>query len=132
MKVSDEPDSGEKEMHINVRKHLNEDEILSLLFSVFGCADLMARESLEKWYNEAVEPPKTMLYGMLMFGQYMIMMGSIVRDEIPKGEKINIGYMPTSQDAWKTDEDLDKRIVIFVKCLYEEYVKAGRICPTSS
>jgi hypothetical protein len=126
MEITENPSEIYSEEHEAIKNFIDHDTMTHLLVSVLGCADLMAKCLLDKWYLKDDLPVSTK-YGILMFSHYYQNIGEIVREEVKPGDEIICGYLPVDGDAWKTDEDFEKRILHFVKYLYEQYKEQGKL-----
>lgn len=127
MKLSSNPDKMSRDASNKLSKYFDYDELSSLVWSLLGCSDLMGRYLIQMFAKNKNEVPKGTVYGMLMFIQYLKTLSEIASDRIPEGEILKFLHMPTEEDAWKTDEDFEKRITIFVKQLYQDYSAQGKI-----
>jgi hypothetical protein len=63
-------------------------------------------------------------YSLLQCSHILVAVSAILNSK----EKVSIGgYFPIDEDAWKSEEDFEKRLIILVKLIYEYLKKEGKI-----
>ncbi len=133
MKLSDTERAFEKECTAKIRAIFSHDECIDMATTLLGASDLMAK-FLTKDQNIEVfkRLPKSAQYGILQFVQWYQIFSGVIQGEIKSRGDVKMAYLPVCPEAWKTDKDFDKRILILVKAIYERLKEEGKISTESS
>jgi len=125
MKPNKKPDSKTIEHNKKIKDFFSHDEIIHLLMTIFGASDLMAHFVFDK-AQEFIELPVDVKYGLIQHASVFRLLGSILRDEVKK-DNLKMVHMPIGKDAWKTEEDFEKRFILLVKRFYEDLKEEGKL-----
>lgn len=113
-----------------IRKKLGDfipdhEDRLSLIVSVTGIMKLLSDHIVTTADPKKLDPKTG--YGMMMAFHYLQMMQLIANGSLDGGDKVEFGHMPSDELAWKSDDDFNKRLLLVVKHMYEDFVKKGKV-----
>lgn len=125
MKTSKKPAPESSEFHEKLIKQLTPEEITSALVSVVGLSNL-AHEFIWECVRGFIELPIQIKYSLVQHASFARLLYRIQKEDLlPK--EIDIQHMPIDENAWKSDEDFEKRFIFVVNQFYEQLKKEGKL-----
>lgn len=128
MKISDK-DSNHYEQEINKIKEFvgDEDKVLDLFVTCLGTSQLFSEYIIEHVQSDPSKLPVKVQYSMVLFAQIMGVVAMVVKGTLKKENTPNFQWMPTTPDAWQTEKDFEKRLILLVTTLHDNLKKEGKI-----
>lgn len=129
MKISDKDDNFAADCKQKIAKIFTHTECVSMAITLLGACDIMGRDLIgECEVKKFIKCSKKTQYGLLQTAQWYKILGQIIRDEVKERDELKLGYLPFGESSWKTDEDLEARMILLIKSLYNQYKEEGKIC----
>lgn len=99
------------------------EEKLAIISCLLGMSNLMA-EFLTN--QEFIQPNTSCKYAILQTAWFIALFRKILDGTVQRGN-FDIQNMPEGKNAWKTEGDMEKRLIFVVKQYYEQLKKEGKI-----
>jgi response regulator RpfG family c-di-GMP phosphodiesterase len=124
MKASKDPDIKTKKFTDQLKEHFSEEQIASFVLSLLGMSAI-AHKFIYERVKDFIEIPVSVKYSLVQNASFLRLMGLVVRNELEKGAAQSL-YLPIHEEAWKSEEDFEKRFIFVVKAFYEQLKKEGK------
>lgn len=123
MEISDKPDEDSKECNVKLINKIGIDGYQSLFNTLLGCTNNICNYVINT--SDLLKLPNSVKYSMLQVHSILTYFSKILHGEETDCE-IG-GYFPVDGDSWKSEEDFEKRLILFVKLYYKHLKKEGKL-----
>lgn len=127
MELEKEEDAKTKELVRKLQKFISIDDLWSLFNTLLGAAENVARHVLSTEKRNHRNLSNQTKYGLLHLHSILTLFQKILRDEINYEEFKIGGHFPKDDDAWQSEDDFEKRLILLVKLYYKHFETEGKI-----
>lgn len=101
-----------------------EEDFYTLFAAELGYADVLAKYLYEN--KEINSLPTSCKYAILQHASTMVVISKILRNEM-NPDDLSMNHMPVYEEAWKSEEDFEKRFIFVIKKFYEDLKEQGKL-----